>query len=293
MLAYFLEKNITPADRKEKIKEKEGEKTWTSTMPVEQATYGINCAPDIRVVTEPLKDSDDATQWHKLDRMPSLEWLEPPSDASSRETTRVSAVANLVSTIVGGGVLSLPFAFKKAGCAFGLLLMLATAVASDFAIYILCAAARRTGSTSLGGLARKVFGPKAELCVTALLFLLTQFVIIAFLMLLRDILAPLVECATGVAFVADATASPPVPASRANGLLLGALVMLVLPLSLQRSLHALRHACYAGVTATFLLLVAVVIRAVGARAGTPWPPPGLQLWPASAVGGEGVPVIAA
>jgi len=44
----------------------------------------------------------------------------------------------MLSTIIGGGALSIPYAFKLTGLVPGLALLLAAALASDFALYALC-----------------------------------------------------------------------------------------------------------------------------------------------------------
>jgi amino acid permease len=49
----------------------------------------------------------------------SHEFIVPAANAPSRQATRASAVLALVSTICGGGVLTLPFAFARAGLLLG------------------------------------------------------------------------------------------------------------------------------------------------------------------------------
>jgi hypothetical protein len=65
-----------------------------------------------------------------------------------RQTNIHTAIFNLVTTIIGGGVLSLPYAIKRSGIVMGLLLLVVAAVACDWSLYILMSCARRTGSHS-------------------------------------------------------------------------------------------------------------------------------------------------
>ena len=65
-----------------------------------------------------------------------------------RNVTIESAIFNLVSTIVGGGVLSLPFAIDKSGVIVGPFVLILCAVASGFSVYILISGSRRSSANS-------------------------------------------------------------------------------------------------------------------------------------------------
>ena len=71
--------------------------------------------------------------------------LTPGFHAQMRKLEPTHAIFNLVSTIMGGGVLSLPYALSKTGIIAGLTLIIMAAAMSDFSVYLLVAAARRTG----------------------------------------------------------------------------------------------------------------------------------------------------
>lgn len=73
-----------------------------------------------------------------LTSIPSLEMLVPSLDCHSRKTSLLAATFNLVATIVGGGVLSLPLSFSRAGLVWGTVLMIIAALITDFSLYILC-----------------------------------------------------------------------------------------------------------------------------------------------------------
>ena len=50
--------------------------------------------------------------------------------------------------MIGGGVLTLPYAFGQMGIAGALIMQAVSAVAAGFSLYILVASARRTGARS-------------------------------------------------------------------------------------------------------------------------------------------------
>lgn len=186
----------------------------------------------------------------------------------------------MLSTMIGGGALSLPYAFKLCGLSAGLPLLLASALASDFAMYALCAASRRTGTATLAELAREAQGPRLEAAVIASLFMLCAFVSVAYARLLRDLLALFLEPLELEPRVVD-------------WCLIAAATLVLFPLSLHRELHRLRFAAFTSfsgaicVALLFMYRAAPEVRAAftsgrehGARlmSALMLPGPGLNLW---------------
>lgn len=167
----------------------------------------------------------------------SLDKLSPTFDDPRRTLRKESAVFGLVSTIVGGGVLSLPYAFAQTGLVMGTVLLLVSAAASDFTVQLLVACARRTGAESYEQLAMHAYGRPAQIFVVLVIAALTWLCTIAYLVLVADMLTPLaIELR--------------LPLSRRGVTLVAAVC--VSPLCLMRSLHALRFTsvlCVASVTA--------------------------------------------
>jgi hypothetical protein len=69
--------------------------------------------------------------------VPSLELLVPSAGSHLRKSSKVAATFNLIATIVGGGILSMPLALAKAGLALGTLLIIFAASITDFSLYLL------------------------------------------------------------------------------------------------------------------------------------------------------------
>ena len=200
-----------------------------------------------------------------LIRHPSLELLVPAHDCESRRSSPAIAIFNLVATVCGGGVLSLPMAFSKAGLIPSFLLMIFAAGITNFAMYILCSCARRTGGRSYGDVMRNAFGPLAEIGATVLLFFLLMMVLVAYMVLLKDIWTPvlfnLLPSLQRVFVTAD-TVDEETAIDKASDSMLVLLLLLVLPLLLQTDLHALRHTCYVGFASAVVLMLGVIQQAV-------------------------------
>jgi hypothetical protein len=205
-----------------------------------------------------------------LKRYPSLELLVPAHDCESRKSSPVIAIFNLVATVCGGGVLSLPLAFAKAGIVPALALMGFAALITHFSMYILCSCARRTGGRSYGDVMRNAYGPMAEIGATVLLFFLLFLILVAYMVLLKDIWTPVILKLVPVLqqFVAsrmEATITPEeydeALEAKASDYLLVVMALCTVPLLLQTDLHALRHTCYIGFLSAIILTLGVVNQA--------------------------------
>ena len=214
-------------------------------------------------------------------RSKSTELFAPAYHALSREMRPSSAVFSLISTIVGGGVLSLPWAFAQVGLVMGAALLVLSALVSDFTIYLLVVSARRSGSESFEQLAFHAFGPPGRFFTILLIVLLTWASCVAYLILLSDLLTPLLACALGAH-------------SSSHRLRAGVMVcsaVLVSPMCLLRTMHGLRYTSILSVCSVLLLAGCVGARSIGDRD----PVHDILLWPdtwaeAAAGGARALPI---
>lgn len=202
-----------------------------------------------------------------LRRRPSLELLVPAHDCESRRSSPAIAIFNLMATVCGGGVLTLPIAFSRAGLLPSFLMMVFAAGITHFAMYILCSCARRTGGRSYGDVMRNAFGPLAEIGATVLLFFLLFMVLVAYMVLLKDIWTPVIlklvpALANFLYSKSDNDDESNAMMDEASNSMLVLLLVLILPLLLQTDLHALRHTCYVGFASAVILMLGVIYQAV-------------------------------
>ena len=198
--------------------------------------------------------------YRSFKRTESLELLNPPSDSPLRKTSLFFGTFNLVATIVGGGVLSLPLAFAKVGIVLGTAMMIFSAVITDFSLYILCCCARRTGSATYMDVVRFALGPMAEICTTAVLWVFLSGVLVAFDVLLKGIFAPLARDVVSTYTSIDVDSTVAIR-KQFDSLVLFCNLLLVSPMMLKRDLYAIRHICYVGFTSTCVIAISIGIRA--------------------------------
>ena len=191
------------------------------------------------------------------DKLDSPPWSNPSSPkfgAGRRgEASLKTCVFNLVSTIVGGGALSLPFAMACTGLGVGMVELAAVGVMSAYSLHLLVSCARRSGGESYVDVARRCYGDKMQVVCSALILTLTFLSTIAYLILLNQMLTPLLP-AKGLLD----------PKHKAHSwLVMGLCAGAIFPVTLFRSLKALRFTSYLAVFSIFFLAIAVAVRAPG------------------------------
>mmetsp|Transcript_12097 Transcript_12097/g.18567 ORF Transcript_12097/g.18567 Transcript_12097/m.18567 type:complete len:434 (+) Transcript_12097:118-1419(+) len=187
--------------------------------------------------------------------------LSPSFHSDLRRSPLLVAVFNLVATIVGGGVLSLPLAFSKCGIILATLLMIFAAIITDRSLYLLCITARKTGATSYGQVGNDAFGEWMDWFISGLLVVFLVFVLTAYMVLLKDIWTPLLQLLVTVEVD--------------GSIVLLGIVLIMTPFMVQRTLHTLRFNCYIGFGAVSILCLALLHHGLSAL------PTSLKLFPDS------------
>lgn len=136
------------------------------------------------------------------DSEPQEMFVVPHTDDSipSRAGTISSARFNILSTMVGGGCLSLPLAFQQSGNGLlGPLILILTGLMTDFCFRLLVASAvhlnaphsRLPGKDSFESVTSAAFGPKAYVMSMGLVTAMCFFGAVGYSVLLRDMMEPL------------------------------------------------------------------------------------------------------
>ncbi|CAM9400064.1 unnamed protein product, partial [Hapterophycus canaliculatus] len=196
------------------------------------------------------------------------EHFSPHFFSEKRQGTVTGAVATLLGTLLGGGVLSLPFALKRSGIVFGIILLVLTAVATDFTVFTLVSCSRRSGGSTYESVADVAFGRRAKLLCMGLVICVTYLPLVGYTILLRDLLAPVAEV------MLNRTLGDP-----ARNVIVSGLVVLIYPACTLRTLTALRHLSFLSVLAVTLLTVFIGIRAGECAASRGVAASAVNLWP--------------
>ena len=196
----------------------------------------------------------------------AVAFLVPSSSCDSRRATLPAAIFNMTATIIGGGVLSIPLSCARAGLGPFTALMAASAIATDFSLYVLVSCSRRCGSTSFGGVARSAFGGGAELLTTAAVLIVVVFSVVGLMKLNQGIWSPILMMALGILGGEDKPTGE--TTALQDAIVLLGLLVLMTPFLLKRDLTSLRHLCYVGFFSIAILCVAIAYRAMELNSGT-------------------------
>ena len=199
-----------------------------------------------------IDDGVDGAPPKTVDGLPDL--LSPPYTGEQRKSSRSIAVFSLLNTILGGGILSLPYAFMKSGALIGIFFMTSSVFISTFSLQLLCKCARKTGSRTYSDVMRKTMGVNTPEVVDVLMFLLLKLVLIAFCVLVKSISGDLAEY---IFLLPDQVLGNP---SR-NKITTCIFTFFVLPLMTLEDLYALRYASYVGMASVCLLTAVLVFKA--------------------------------
>jgi len=173
----------------------------------------------------------------------------PHSSSSSETQSGIFGVcANLANSIVGGGIVGMPYALKLCGFVTGLYLLIVTAVLADKSLKIIVDMAsfhpRLKGENiqTYETLASYPFGQFGEKCVLYATFFMAYGALVSFLIIIKDTLP--------VALGLNVHAHEWIP----ELVLLVVALLVILPLSLQRDLSSLSFTSVLSVVSVISLL---------------------------------------
>jgi amino acid permease len=135
----------------------------------------------------------------------------------------------------------------------GPLALIIAAAMSEFSVYILVSAARRSGANSYVEVAYAAFGYKARVFTLILVLLITLMSCVAYTILIRDLMPAVVHFFFSLGDPDDATDQQYV---------MIATICLIAPVTFMRTLESLKFASVVSGCATLLLATAITIRSV-------------------------------
>ncbi|CAJ1390687.1 unnamed protein product [Effrenium voratum] len=183
-----------------------------------------------------------------------LEYLGRAFDDERRSIATPSATFSLVATMVGGGVLSLPFAMSQCGLVLGTGCLMLSAVGSAWTLSMLVDCARATGRDSFELVGHAAYGEFSRKGTIALVFIICWLTKIAYFVLLTDLMVPVAElCVPALQSLTPAAVRRVVVCVAA---------VLLSPMCFKSSLSSLRFMCFASVGSVIVVGCVVGLRAI-------------------------------
>lgn len=193
------------------------------------------------------------------------EQLQRETDPSDRESlvsrrehqgtsTQYAAVFNIVNSVIGSGIIGLPYSMKQAGFPLGILLLFWVSYITDFSLVLLIKGAALSGTDSYQSLVNKTFGFPGYLLLSVLQFLYPFIAMISYNIITGDTLSKVFQRIPGV--------DPGSFFISRHFIIVASTVTFTLPLSLYRDIARLGKISFISTILTTLILGIVMTRAV-------------------------------
>ncbi len=171
-----------------------------------------------------------------------------------------ASVFTLIVSIVGAGMLSLPFALQQSGLLIGIFLFIIGAVASYFSLRIIVVSASYSGRSTYGTIAYALLGSRASVFIQIVLLLNMWGTIIGYLVASSSMIHDAIRISAarshdnGNGNNGDDNQPDFVRGLSNTWIMISMTVLLVVPLSLFRTLGALRYSSVIAVCCTLYLI---------------------------------------
>ncbi|XP_010800277.1 putative sodium-coupled neutral amino acid transporter 11 isoform X2 [Bos taurus] len=165
-----------------------------------------------------------------------------------------AAVFNVVNSIIGSGIIGLPYSMKQAGFPLGILLLFWVSYVTDFSLILLIKGAALSGTDTYQSLVNRTFGFPGYLLLSVLQFLYPFIAMISYNIITGDTLSKVFQRIPGV--------DPENLLIGRHLIIVLSTVVFTLPLSLYRDIAKLGKISLISTVLTTLILGIVVARGV-------------------------------
>ncbi|KAA0161209.1 hypothetical protein FNF28_05158 [Cafeteria roenbergensis] len=200
--------------------------------------------------------------------------VSPKGDTDASKGGVARASFNFINSIIGAGVISLPFAFREAGFVAGVILLFVMAALTYYSVTLLVNLGVAARVLNYEMLARAALGRCGFVSVLIFQFLFAYGAMVAYLIITSDTLTVVIAHWAGLSEISFGLRA---------GVILAAATGIVLPLSCVRNMASLGWSSLASLVAVAWILVFTVLRAFtggsdgaagstshGAAAGEDW-----------------------
>ncbi|XP_046701409.1 putative sodium-coupled neutral amino acid transporter 11 isoform X2 [Silurus meridionalis] len=182
-------------------------------------------------------------------------------------SSKTSASFNFINSILGSGLIGLPFSMAQAGLPLGLLLLFLVAFITDFSIILLIKGGNLSGTHSYQSLVYNTFGFVGYVILSVLQFLYPFIAMISYNIITGDTMTKVFQGLPGV--------GPGHILAERQFVILASTLLFTIPLSLFRNMERLGKVSLVSMLLTLAIIVIVAVRAVTLG---PQIPPSKDAW---------------
>ncbi|XP_032921146.1 putative sodium-coupled neutral amino acid transporter 11 isoform X2 [Catharus ustulatus] len=165
-----------------------------------------------------------------------------------------SAGFNIINSIIGSGIIGLPYSMKEAGFPLGVLLLLVVAYITDYSIILLIKGGNLSSTKTYQELVKKTYGLVGYLILSILQFLYPFIAMISYNIITGDTLTKVFQRIPGVGLDNVLTDR--------HFIILVTTIIFTLPISLYRDIAKLGKVSLLSLILTIVILIIVMVRTV-------------------------------
>ncbi|XP_025978211.1 putative sodium-coupled neutral amino acid transporter 11 isoform X5 [Dromaius novaehollandiae] len=163
-----------------------------------------------------------------------------------------SAGFNIINSIIGSGIIGLPYSMKQAGFPLGVLLLFGVAYITDYSIILLIKGGNISSTSTYQELVKKTYGLTGYLILSTLQFLYPFIAMISYNIITGDTLTKVFQRVPG--------GGPDNVLTDRHFIILFTTIIFTLPLSLYRDIAKLGKVSLISLILTIVILVIVMVR---------------------------------
>ena len=202
---------------------------------------------------------DIQTQERKASMLSSVRTLSEQLDQETQVITNKNGIAgcifNYTNSIIGAGIIGLPYALKISGFYYGVFLLVAVAILIDYGVRSLIECGLIKGKQDYELLVEHLYGRPGYYAVTTFMFLFAYGAMVAYHVVIGDTMYPLIKYATKDTEIEDSFYT------QRWFIIMVFSIIFMLPLSLLRNMSALSHTSGISITAVLVIVSTICIEA--------------------------------
>ena len=176
-------------------------------------------------------------------------------DKPNEEASKLSTSFNYINSILGSGIIAMPYALKNAGIVLGLILFILVSILSNYTLRLMIRNGELSGSSSYQGMMTVCFGRIGFVITCIVQFLFPFLAIVGYNVAVGDTLTKVFG-----AFIGEDPQTSSLLILNRNFIIAVTSVTFLLPLSLYRNISRLARASLASSLSIVFIIISVFIR---------------------------------
>ncbi|XP_023933710.1 putative sodium-coupled neutral amino acid transporter 11 [Lingula anatina] len=206
------------------------------TKILEEPSTGANTPTEVTSDTYQLIDAQDGAGEDRVKR-----------------STLPMATFNFINSIIGSGIIGMPYALKQAGVGLGIILIILVAIITDYSVMLLIHGGQISNTNSYQGLVQSAFGRPGFFILTIMQFLYPFIAMISYNVIIGDTITKVMLRFFGYYI------SGTIVGTR-HFVIVVVTLLVLLPVSLYRDIAKLAVASLTAMAFVVFILVAMIIR---------------------------------